>query len=87
MLVWGIASREPHELVAHFRDQLGLTFPILEDTNGAVVDTYAQLTAFESTVYPQDWIIGADGTVRYVNNGYQPDEWALILEAELGGSR
>ncbi len=83
--MWGIASREDNDTLVQFRDALGLTFPILEDTDGAVIAAYAQQTAFGDAIYPQDWIIGSDGTVVYVNNGYEPDAWAVVLEKELGG--
>ncbi len=83
--MWGIASNEAHDTVVSFGDALGLTFPILEDSDGAVIEAYAQQTAFGDAIYPQDWIIGSDGTVVYVNNGYEPDEWAVVLEKELGG--
>ena len=36
-----------------------------------------------NSVYPQDWIIGVDGTVVYVSTSYNPDEMTEILEAEL----
>jgi peroxiredoxin len=83
LVVWGIASREPIEAVTELRDELGLTFPILMDTDGAVIDAYAQQAAFPNTVYPQDWIVGADGTILYVHNTYAPDEMRGIVEGEL----
>lgn len=83
MVVWGIGSNETEDLLTSFRDTLGITFPILNDTDGAVHDLYVQQTEFGDSIYPQDWIIGTDGDIAYVNNGYEPDEWVLVLEGEL----
>ena len=33
--------------------------------------------------FPQDWIIGSDGRVAYVNNAYEPDEMIDVIEREL----
>lgn len=82
-MVWGIGSSDPLDDLQDFRDQMGITFPILHDPGGAVLDDYAQQTAFPNTIYPQDWIIGADQTVRYVNNGYALDEMIAVVEADL----
>ena len=60
-----------------------LSFPILIDEGGEVMGRYNQLAAFESTVFPQDWIVGKDGKVAYVNPGYELDEMTAILEEEL----
>ena len=38
---------------------------------------------FTNSIYPQDWIIGVDGTVAYVNTVYAPDEMYEILDAEI----
>ena len=36
--------------------------------------------AFPTAAYPQDWIVGPDGTILYVNNGFEPDEMRFVLE-------
>jgi len=61
---------------------MGVTFPILYDTGGAVHTLYSQQSA-EGTIYPQDWIIGVDGRVKYVNNGYDAAAMIAVIEAEL----
>ena len=71
------------ESLIAYRDDLGLTFPILVDETGAVHEAYSQQTAFGGTIYPQDWIIGSDGRVAYINNGYDPEAMQAILEADL----
>jgi len=80
--VWGI-SEEGSDALNLFRNQLDLSFPILIDEGGAVLDQYSQQLAFLWTAYPQDWVIGADGRVAYVNNAYQPDELISTIEREL----
>ena len=81
MQVWGIAP-EPGDTIRSFRDALGLTFPLMQDTAG-VQDAYAQELAFETAAYPQDWVIGVDQTIAYKNNGYEPDEVIAVIEEEL----
>jgi len=86
LVVWGVGGlRDDAESLATFADQLGLTYPVLFDADGAVYDAYTQQTAFTQTIYPQEWIIGADGRVAYVSNGYAHDEVAAVIEAELKG--
>ena len=44
--------------------------------------SYMMQAAFDTAAYPQDWVIGTDGRVAYVNNGYEPDEIAAVVEQE-----
>ena len=81
--VWGIASQESSNTIQTFVDQLDLSFPILLDTNGDVNHLYQQLPAFPSAAYPQDWVIGTDGTVVYVNNGFELDAIQTAIDNEL----
>lgn len=83
MVVWGIASQETRSTVRRFAEQYGITFPILLDETGRVNSDYAQSVPFPSGAYPQDWIIGADGRVRYVNNGFELDAMLHVLDDEL----
>jgi peroxiredoxin len=84
--VWGIGSpgykSETEDALRAFRDAFGLTFPILLDNDGSVMEAYSQ-DAFEVSPYPQDWVIGADGRVAYVNTAYEADEIRAIVEEEL----
>ena len=82
-MVWGIASNESAETLSTYRDYFGLTFPILLDSDGAVIDDYSQVAAFPTAAYPQDWVIDVDGRVAYVNNGYEPDEIRAVIEEQL----
>jgi len=57
--------------------------PVLFDEDGSVHAQYDVGTPATNTVYPQDWIIGVDGTVQYVNNTYESEAMTAIIEAEL----
>jgi peroxiredoxin len=83
LVVWGISSRESASTVESFRDYFGLTFPILLDESGAVMNDYSQTAAFPTAAFPQDWVIGAGGEVAYVSNGDEPDELRAVVEEEL----
>ena len=71
------------EILTAFRAQMGLTFPILFDDGAAVQSQYNPGSGPTNSVYPQDWIIGVDGTVVHVNTVYEPEEMKAILETEL----
>ncbi len=83
MQVWGIASQDPRDQVSRFVLQMGLTFPVLYDAGGDVIERYGRLRHSFGTVYPQDYIVGNDGTIVYVNPGYEPDEMVSVIEAKL----
>ena len=83
MRVWGIASEDNRETLLNFANTFGLSFPILEDPGGSVHAQYEMNQAFPTAAYPQDWIIGPDGTILYVNNGFEPDEMRFVIERSL----
>jgi hypothetical protein len=39
--------------------------------------------AFPSAAFPQDWVIGTDGTIVYGNNGFELDAMITAIEGEL----
>lgn len=82
LIVYGIGSDDEFDKLVEFREQYGLTFPILYDEGGVVMDQYDILTQ-EVSPYPQDWVIGVDGTVLYYNTAYEVDEITVIVDAEL----
>lgn len=82
-MVWGIASQESRDTVRRFAEQYGVTFPILLDETGRVNSDYAQSVPFPSGAYPQDWVIGPDGLVKYANNGFELDAMLQVIEDEL----
>ena len=63
-----ISVDDERESVAAFRDELGLTFPILLDPHKDAA------TAYQTYRFPESFLIGQDGIVveRYVG----PKEWA-----------
>ena len=83
-MVFGIGSQDSLATLQSFEDQMGLTFPVLYDEDGQVHEAYSQDLAFSATAYPQDWLIGTDGTVAYVNNGYDPEALSALIEEQLG---
>ena len=82
-MVWGIASNESRTTTRAFVDRLGVTYPVLLDTDGRINRLYAQEMAFPSAAYPQDWVIGTDGVVVYANNGFELDAMVSAIEQEL----
>lgn len=56
--------------------------PILVDVHG-VQQQYQQQMAFPTAAYPQDWIIGTDGTIQYYNNRYEYEMMIEVIEREL----
>lgn len=83
MVVWGIASQDERARVVRFTAQMGLTFPVLFDEDSEVLNRYGSLPHSFDTIYPQDWVVGVDGRVAYVNPGYDPEGLTALLEAEL----
>jgi hypothetical protein len=61
-----------------------MTYPVLFDGDGTVLAQYNQVLAFDNTRYPQDWIIGSDGTVVYFSSTYEPALMIEVVEQELG---
>ncbi len=56
--------------------------PILRDDQNVQWE-YHQQSAFPTAAYPQDWIIGVDGTIQYENNRYEYDAMIEVIEREL----
>lgn len=83
LVLWGIASEDEKGAVVQFVKQLGVQFPVLFDANGKVHEWYEQDYAFSNTVYPQDWLIGVDGTVVHFANQYDATTLIALVEAEL----
>lgn len=83
MVVWGIASGEQRDVVRSYAEQLGITFPVLLDFDGAVNSAYDQEWPFPTGAYPQDWVIGTDGVIIYTNNTFELDEIIAAIEREL----
>ena len=67
-MVWGIAVREPPEVVRTYAEANGLTFPILLDRNGDVDRMYDLEFAFPTGAYPQDFVVDPEGRISYASN-------------------
>jgi peroxiredoxin len=83
VVVWAIGSEDEYADLGTYVEQMGLTYPLLYDEGAAVQDLYNPGRVPTNSKYPQDWIIGADGRVKYVNTIYDPDELMAVLDAEL----
>jgi peroxiredoxin len=83
VVVWGIGSQDSMEALTVFKEQMGVTFPILYDEGEEAHAGYNPGSVPTNSIYPQDWIIGVDGTVVYMNTQYEPDEMKAVIEAEL----
>ena len=82
-MVLAIGSNESTELLRTFRDQLGLTYPVLIDEDGAVHVTYRELEGRDWVSYPEEWLIDSEGRIAYFNDTYEPDELAAAIEEVL----
>ncbi len=81
--MWGIASQESPEILQAFADELGLTYPILHDEDGSVLQRYRIERETFSTAFPHDWVVGTDGLLVYGSNRYEPAELIATVEHEL----
>ena len=77
-----VISNEEAEIVEAFRDDLGLTLPVLVDDQN-VIENYTMEWAFVTAAFPQDWIIGSDGTIQYFNNRFEYEAMVEVIEREL----
>jgi thiol-disulfide isomerase/thioredoxin len=78
--VLAINYREPDDLASGFRDEIGLTLPVLLDLSGAVGDQYGVRGL------PVTYFIDAAGIVRGVRIGSLTEELLNTQLAELGVS-
>jgi peroxiredoxin len=83
VMVLVAAPDDELEYVQAFRDELGLTMPVLHDEGGRVHTAWEVDRAYEDTFYPQDYLIDADGHVVYVSNTYEPERIEEILDSLL----
>lgn len=83
MVVLGIGPNEREEDLRIWAEALDLSYPVMTDPDGLVHRQYVQTMAFPSAAFPQDWVVGSDGTVIYANNGFEADEMQAAIEREL----
>lgn len=75
-VILAVSSDSPDREVEEFRDDLGLSFPIMIDTREDVQDLYHIWT------YPTTFILDREGIIRYVHYGSMTDSQ---LESYLAG--
>ena len=83
-MIWAIGPDDERAQLSAYSEQLGLTYPVLYDPEG--LEAHSQYVIDGTTtnsVFPQDWIIGVDGTVRYISTAYEPSHMIAVLEEEL----
>lgn len=76
----GLQGGETPQTVENFREQTGVTFPLLLD------DTTKSKYAFPDGVispYPIDVIVDKQGTIRYLRHEYDPAAMTEVIEALL----
>ena len=74
---------ENEQSVRNYTESLGLTFPILMDQDGSVNRSYAQIMAFPTAAYPQDWVVNSEGVVVYANNRFELAEMTAVIDGQL----
>lgn len=80
--MWAISS-EPASQLEYFRESYGLSLPILHDDGSRVFNMYAQQMAFPTGAYPQEVLVGRDGTIVYTNNRFEAEGLRAAIEAAL----
>lgn len=83
VVVWGVGPGGLVVSLGKFKDDMGLTFPVLHDVSGQIGQQYAQPEVFPGASYPRDWIISKEGIVIYTSNTYNPSEIKALLKAEI----
>jgi peroxiredoxin len=83
-VIWAIGPDDELAQLSAYSEQLGLTYPVLYDPEGLEAHVQYRIdSTTTNSVFPQDWIIGVDGTVRYVSTAYEPSHMIAVLEEEL----
>jgi peroxiredoxin len=82
-MVLAIGPADDLEYLEAFRDELGLTMPVLYDENAKAHNAYQVQQAYEDTYYPQDFLIDPEGRVAYVSNTYEPERLQELIEEML----
>ena len=82
-MVWGIGSEDALATLQAAKEQMGLTYPILYDEGATVKASYNPGDKATNSMYPQDWIVGVDGTIIYVSTVYDPTTMIALIEGEI----
>jgi peroxiredoxin len=73
MVIIGLNLQESESKVAEFKQQHGVTYPLVMDPDGELTEIYHPIGL------PTSWFIDSDGVVRYVHAG--PMTTAMVQEA------
>ncbi len=77
--IWLVAGEDDRDALEAFRTNRHVTLPILLDEGGRVHERFRQVSAFEQALYPQNWLVGVDGTVAYAANHYEPEAIQAVV--------
>ena len=81
MRVIGIhKSSEPPELIEDFREQTGITFPLVADDGSLGQLSFPPGVGFP---YPRDVVVGKDLRIRMIRNSFDVDEVSALVEELL----
>ena len=69
--VWLVAPVDTPSTLRAFVEERGITLPVLVD-DGTVYAEWQQSQDFQ-TLFPQNWVVGPDGTIVYAANHYSAD--------------
>jgi peroxiredoxin len=83
VVVWSIGPGGALSILSKFKDDMGLTFPILHDESGQIALLFAQPDVFPGASYPKDWLISKTGHVIYTNNTYNPAEIKRLIKEDI----
>jgi cytochrome c-type biogenesis protein len=76
LVIVGVNSSETAEQIIRFRDEFGLTFPLLLDESGVIQEQYAILS------YPSTFVIDRNGAIAALHYGALTAEQIGTLAAE-----
>jgi peroxiredoxin len=77
--VWLVASADEPHILREFVEDRNITLPVLVDEGGEIYAQWQQTQQFQ-TLFPQNWVVGQDGTIVYASNHYEPDAIAASLK-------
>ena len=78
-----VGADDSLEDLTAFRDELGLTLPVLFDEDGSVQASYELDPAYVDTVYPQDYLLDPEGTIVYLATTYEPERIRSLVDEML----
>jgi len=80
VLVYGLYSGESPDLLQDFREQTGVTFPLLPHQGSLSQFSFPPGVGYP---YPRDIVVGKDGTIRSIRNSFDVDEMTALINELL----